>query len=1277
MAKKKKNDSGDLGVNPSDLKDFAKSVLGIKDDIAKAAREFKDVRDFTDNMVKTMSKFKEPERLVGVIRKMGDGVKEAADLMNIYESRSLSARFAIDELNSGTALTASRQKYLNTQVEKFNKLQKTAASDDQIRQEFHKGLGEQMENSNKKALAGRIAMLNMTGKEKHALLEYMEYHNKDWKLQGKSFEQLQKAAQECNKELIVEDERLRILEKRKVLEEGISKLAGTGKKSKSEKDMLKGLLADRKNLNAEYEATGGGASFYEGGELKSYEKMQRGVLQYREVAYKNSLVYTTLLGEAEQDNFKQEAINLKYSGGYHKHILDTQFESLGVLGKQIVAGKEFLKSIKLIPLPFVLMDMLLKSGIDRFVKLDEAAEKFRRETGFSNTQMVQLRKNAEEVNVELQEFGVNIEDAYAAAGALTEIFGNTALVSKEAMTNVALMSANLGVAAKDSAEVLATFQGLGGASQETAMNVMKVGAGLSEKAGVPFKKVMEDIASASGETLAMLGANPSKLMKSSIAARALGTDMNKLVSAQSKLLDYSTSINSELEASALLGRSVSFQRARQLAYEGDIAGSAKATLETVRKAGDFNEMNMYQRKALAAASGMELKDLTKMMAVDEQRRKIELSGTPKEREQLRIQTETLKILEQENDLSKKGLLADGERAIRQQKMQGLMTQLKNTLESIMVAVGDVLEPIITSLATVVVPLFKIISAILRVTIIPLLKLAAYPLESIGKLLAKGAETLNEWGNEINKLKEESKGFFAFFDTGFGSVVKFIAGMAGMGLFAFLLFGKSGASGLMSAAGKLWSVINPLNIAKNFKSAGKAVGGFFGKIKEGGIRSLFKKSASIPSSAESAADKTSDVASKSKDVKSGSGIKDFLTNLADGLKKMGGSGVAKGAFNLLIASPGLITIIPGAVLAGLIPKKAGDNIESFLTGLASGLKAMGTGRITGGAANLLLASVGLITIIPGALAAVVIGIIGKPIETGLKYLAKGIAYMGDTNVFKGALGIAAVGLSIIPFAFAMQMFSDVDWGAVGIGSLALIGFTAAAFGLGAILSSGVGAAIFGAGVVGIAYLGLALIPFAAAALIAGAGVKMLGEGIATSVDPILRLSEIDLTKAALGIGAIGIALAAFGAGSASAGLGSFVGGLLGGDPIAKMEKLASIGDKLKITAAAISSIAQATSQFTAMDAFSESVTKLATSLGKLNDQISETNILKFAALTAMTSTAAATATTATTTQTQTPSGNMAGVEAKLDKLTELLVGGAVRVYLDGKNVSSRVANGYGS
>lgn len=411
----------------------------------------------------------------------------------------------------------------------------------------------------------------------------------------------------------------------------------------------------------------------------------------------------------EKEKIKQNekaSIEIKRQQGFMSHLKDSSYEALGGLGKMIKSAEDFADVLKKSFVPFVILEKLLELGFIRFEKLDKAAEDFRKQTGFSNTQMVELRKNAESINVEFQDMGVGITEVYASAKALTDVFGRTSLVSRDAMQNVSLMSVNLGVAAEDSANVLATFQGLGGATQEVAMNVMKVGAGFSEKAGIPFSLVMKDIANASEQTTAMLGANPSKLMKSAIAARALGTDLNKIVSSQRKLLDFSSSINEELEASALLGRSISFQKARQLAYDGDIEGAAKATLDSVKAAGDFNAMNVYQREALAKASGMELKDLTKMMAVEAQRQEIELRGTPEQKAKLKMQTEALAKLKEENDLSKEGLLAEGDRAIRQQKMQGQMTKLKNIMESIAVSLGDILEPIITGLSNVVVPLFK-------------------------------------------------------------------------------------------------------------------------------------------------------------------------------------------------------------------------------------------------------------------------------------------------------------------------------------------------------------------------------------------------------------------------------------------------------------------------------------------------------------------------------------------------------------------------------------------
>lgn len=386
---------------------------------------------------------------------------------------------------------------------------------------------------------------------------------------------------------------------------------------------------------------------------------------------------------------------------------------------------------------------LVQMGYERFVKLDEAAEKFRRETGFSNTQMVELRKNAESVNIELQEFGVGIEQAYSAAKALTDVFGHTSLVTKEAMTNVALMNANLNVAVEDSAAVLATFQGLGGATQEAAMNMMKIGAGLSEKAGVPFSLVMKDIADASETTTAMLGANPSKLMKSAIAARALGTDMNKIVASQRKLLDYNTSINSELEASALLGRSISFQKARQLAYDGDIAGAAKATLDTVKKAGDFEKMSVYQREKLAEASGMELKDLSKMMAVEKQRDSILLGGDQAAVDKLLAQEAELENLKNMASLDDANLVKQNEKVLMQQKMQGMMSNFANTFQSLLVSLADILEPVVRVVAMILLPAFKIVSALIRGMLKPIL--------NIGQALMGNADNTKKFAAFAEKV----------------------------------------------------------------------------------------------------------------------------------------------------------------------------------------------------------------------------------------------------------------------------------------------------------------------------------------------------------------------------------------------------------------------------------------------------------------------------------------------------------------------------------------------
>ena len=907
---------------------------------------------------------------------------------------------------------------------------------------------------------------------------------------------------------------------------------------------------------------------------------------------------------------------LQKQAGYLAYLRDQGHGILEIFGKWTERIGQFWQIIKRTPAEFLVMEAALLSvgsllllGTKRFAALDSSAEKFRRETGFTTLEMATIRTDAEQINKQFSYMGIGMEQVYKSAKALTDVFGRTSLVTKDAMQNVALLSANFGVAEEDSANVLSIFQGLGGVSQDVAMNIIGWGAELSDDkhAGVSFSAVMKDIANVSSETSMILGSNPVKLMKTAIAARALGLDINKIASSQKKLLEYSTSINAELEASALLGRSITFQKARQLAYDGKLVDAARATLDSIKEAGDWNSLTVYQRQALAEASGMDLKDITKALAVDKQRRDI-LNGSDKDAAaQLRLQDAEIKKLEERNSLDADDVNLQGKKYLENLRMQGLLTQLQGIGSQLLITLSDILEPLITPLVKVVMP----------------------TLQGISKFLESTESKIPKWIKSIG-----------------------IVGLA--------LFGVGGAGFLFSLTKKVVSSAHGaiMNLTTKALSHVPVIGG------------LFKQKDAVDS-VEKAATK-----SRAVQTKSGAGLKDFLSNLASGLKAMGTPRVLFGAVNLLLASPGLITIIPGALLSGLIPKAAGERIESFLKGLAKGINAMGTGRITGGSANLLLASIGLITIIPGAVVAAVLGVVGKLIESGLKYLAKGISYMGSTEVFKGALGIAAVGASIIPFAFAMKMFSGVDWRSVGIGSLALIGFTAAAFGLGALLSTGVGAVIFGAGVIGMAALGLALVPFGVAAIAAGLGIKLLASGIKEAVDPIERLSKINLTSTAFGIAATAAALAAFGAGSAMTGIGSLVGKLLGGDPMKKLERLASMGDQLKETAYALVSISQSLSGFGSVNSFASAIDVLVVSLEKLNTQLASMEVGTLDKLSALSTSPAGIGGVVMPASTATKLDTSA-LEGKVDKLIDLMVGGYITAVVDVDKLSSKQARRTGT
>ena len=400
--------------------------------------------------------------------------------------------------------------------------------------------------------------------------------------------------------------------------------------------------------------------------------------------------------------------NLKLKPGLYKAVSENATGVLSPLGKILGASGDIKMlftdfknpmnaanaAIAATALSMKMFSSLVQVAVQRFKDLEETAEKFRRDTGFTKDQSEKVTEYAKEINKEYAEFGVTLEESTKSVKVLADLFGTTEGITKNTVKDISLMSVNLGLAQEDAAGVLQTFMGISGMTEQSAMNVMKTTAALTNGTKIPFSKVMHDVANASDDVLTSIGATPAKLIKAAVAARAMGLELNKVGSQQKRLLDYSSSITDELEASALLGRNITFMKARQLAFEGKSAESMRETLDVVKQMGNFNAMTPYQRAAVAKAAGMELKDLTKALAVDKARNSI-LNGTDqKAKDRLDRQDKMLKMLDKESTFSSEELLNQGDAEINTRRMQGMMSDIRNSVNAIAITFGEVFLPAI-------------------------------------------------------------------------------------------------------------------------------------------------------------------------------------------------------------------------------------------------------------------------------------------------------------------------------------------------------------------------------------------------------------------------------------------------------------------------------------------------------------------------------------------------------------------------------------------------------
>ena len=131
------------------------------------------------------------------------------------------------------------------------------------------------------------------------------------------------------------------------------------------------------------------------------------------------------------------------------------------------------------------------------------------------------------------------------------------------------------------------------------------------------KQILKEIKDVSAATTLSLGKNPSAIADAVTQAKALGMTLGQVEKIAEGLLNFESSITSELKAELLLGRDINLERARLFALNNNIAGVAREISSQIGNSADFARMNVLQQKALAEAVGMNREELAKTLFVQE------------------------------------------------------------------------------------------------------------------------------------------------------------------------------------------------------------------------------------------------------------------------------------------------------------------------------------------------------------------------------------------------------------------------------------------------------------------------------------------------------------------------------------------------------------------------------------------------------------------------------------------------------------------------------------
>ena len=364
--------------------------------------------------------------------------------------------------------------------------------------------------------------------------------------------------------------------------------------------------------------------------------------------------------------------------------------------------------------PMALVVIAIAGAATAMASLISAAsknEKMARDTaeamGVSVLEAKAMLKNAQKVVDASNQHLVSVQDVLDVQKQIGDELGNSALISAKTAADTAAIGDAFGYGATEAAKVNAQFMTMG-MSAEDATNAQRELAAEATAAGLDTAKVIEDITKNANLATKFFGGNTKELRKAAIQAAKLGVSIEDMVSVSDSLLNIEESLAAQFEFQALSGKQINLDKARELALAGDIAGATKLVLEQTGGIAEFNKMSVLERKKLAEATGMEVGQLQKSLAIQEKMPNASAA-------QLGLLEKMGLSAEEIANMSDKELQSRLSSQQQTEKLNTGFNNLKSTLKKALVPAGEAL----LSAFELLLPVMKIVGAVMKVAFMPL------------------------------------------------------------------------------------------------------------------------------------------------------------------------------------------------------------------------------------------------------------------------------------------------------------------------------------------------------------------------------------------------------------------------------------------------------------------------------------------------------------------------------------------------------------------------------